>query len=133
MVRCRRTGMRSRTCSTCLQTSAGVEYSLTPKGDLRANQGVMAMSREGASAPYWRYRSGSEKLTMSTSRTARRPTSVAPAIAIAALRFARFGLGRAAFAALALTTAYLKKHNLNAISSSQGTRTMIAFFLETQC
>ena len=97
MVRCRRTGMRSRTCSTCLQTSAGVEYSLTPKGDLRANQGVMAMSREGASAPYWRYRSGSEKLTMSTSRTARRPTSVAPAIAIAALRFARFGLGRAAF------------------------------------
>ena len=51
MVRCRRTGMTSRTCSTCLQTSAGVEYSLTPKGDLRANQGVMAMSREGASAP----------------------------------------------------------------------------------
>ena len=80
-VRCRRTGLRSRTCSTCLQTSAGVECSLTPKGDLRANQGVMAMSREGASAPYWRYRSGSQKLTMSTSRTAERPPSVAPAIA----------------------------------------------------
>ena len=112
MVRCRRTGMRSRTCSTCLQTSAGVEYSLTPKGDLRANQGVMAMSREGVSAPYWRYRSGSEKLTMSTSRTARRPTSVAPAIAIATLRFARFGLGKAAFAFLALTTTYLIKLNL---------------------
>ena len=70
------------------------------------------MSREGASAPYWRYRSGSEKLTMSTSRTARRPTSVAPAIAIAALRFARFGLGKAAFAFLALTTTYLIKLNL---------------------
>ena len=112
MVRCRRTGMRSRTCSTCLQTSAGVEYSLTPKGDLRANQGVMAMSREGASAPYWRYRSGSEKLTMSTSRTARIPTSVAPAIAIATLRFARFGLGKAAFAFLDLTTTYLIKLNL---------------------
>ena len=82
------------------------------KGDLRANQGVMAMSREGASAPYWRYRSGSEKLTMSTSRTARRPTSVAPAIAIATLRFARFGLGKAAFAFLALTTTYLIKLNL---------------------
>ena len=80
-VRCRRTGLRSRTCSTCLQTSAGVECSLTPKGDLRANQGVMAMSREGASAPSWRYRSGSQKLTMSTSRTAERPPSVAPAIA----------------------------------------------------
>ena len=49
---------------------------------------------------------------MSTSRTARRPTSVAPAIAIATLRFARFGLGRAAFAFLALTTTYLIKLNL---------------------
>ena len=88
MVRCRRTGMRSRTCSTCLQASAGVEYSLTPKGDLRANQGVMAMSREGASAPYWRYRSSREKLIMSTSRTAERSLSVATALAIDALRFA---------------------------------------------
>ena len=103
-VRCRRTGLRSRTCSTCLQTSAGVECSLTPKGDLRANQGVMAMSREVAAAPSWRYRSGSQKLTMSTSRTARRPTSGAPVHPFAALRFAPFGLGRAAFAALPLTT-----------------------------
>ena len=49
---------------------------------------------------------------MSTSRTARRPTSVAPAIAIATLRFVRFGLGKAAFAFLALTTTYLIKLNL---------------------
>ena len=99
-VRGRRTGLRSRICSTCLQRSAGVECSLTPKGDLRANQGVMAMSREGASASYWRYRSGSQKLTMSTSRTARRPSSGAPVHPIAALRFAPFGLGRPAFALL---------------------------------
>ena len=86
-----RTGLRSRICSTCLQRSADVECSLTPKGDLRANQGVMAMSREGASAPYWRYRSSREKLIMSTSRTAERSLSVATALAIDALRFARSG------------------------------------------
>ena len=84
---------------------------------MRANQGVMAMSREGASAPYWRYRSGREKLTMSTSRTAERPPSVAPAIAIAALRFARSGLAKPASGALALTTTYLIKHNLSQLTS----------------
>ena len=73
-------------------------FSHTPKGDLRANQGVMAMSREGASAPYWRYRSDSEKLTMSTSRTARRPPSVATAIAyrrtsLRSVRLAKAALG----------------------------------------
>ena len=112
-VRCRRTGLRSRTCSTCLQRSAGVECSLTPKGDLRANQGVMAMSREVAAAPSWRYRSGSQKLTMSTSRTARRPTSGAPVHPFAALRFAPFRLGRPAFAALPLTPNHSIKHNLS--------------------
>ena len=111
MVRCRRTGMRSRTCSTCLQTSAGVEYSLTPKGDLRANQGVMAMSREGASAPYWRYRSGREKLTMSTSRTAERPPSLVPAIAYRRTSLRSVRLAKPASGALALTTTYLIKHN----------------------
>ena len=115
-VRCRHTGLRSRICSTCLQRSAGVECSLTPKGDLRANQGVMAMSREGVSAPYWRYRSGREKLTMSTSRTVARSHSVAPAVAIAALRFARRGLAMPASGALALTTTYLK--NLNLLSAN---------------
>lgn len=118
-VRCRRTGLRSRICSTCLQRSAGVECSLTPKGDLPANQGVMAMSREGASAPYWRYRSGREKLTTSTSRTAARSHSVAPAVAIAALRFARCGLARRTSGALALTTTYLK--NLNLLRSKAST------------
>jgi len=72
------------------------------------------MGREGASAPYWRYRSGREKLTMSTSRTAERPPSVVPAIAYrrTSLRSVRLAKPACASGALALTTTYLIKHNL---------------------
>ena len=72
-------------------------FSHAKRRPVRANQGVMAMSREGASAPYWRYRSGSEKLTMSTSRTAERPPSVAPAIANRRTSLKSVRLAKAAF------------------------------------
>ena len=61
------------------------------------------MGREGASAPYWRYRSGREKLTMSTSRTAERPPSVVPAIAYRRTSIRSVGLAKPASGALALS------------------------------
>ena len=70
------------------------------------------MGREGASAPYWRYRSGREKLTMSTSRTAERPPSVVPAIAYRRTSRRSVGLGKAALGALALIVYFARSERI---------------------